>query len=49
MVHGELLGDVSKMKINLVTALHFFAEAWRQITPTAVENCFKKCGFLIRV
>jgi hypothetical protein len=46
MVDGELLGDASKMKINLVTALHFFAEAWRQITPTTVENCFKKCGFL---
>jgi len=31
MINGELLGDASKMKINLLTALHFIAEAWRQI------------------
>ena len=33
------------MRINLFTALHFIAEAWRHITPTTIENCFKKCGF----
>jgi len=33
------------MMINLLTALHFIAEAWRQITPTTIENYFKKCGF----
>jgi hypothetical protein len=45
MIDGELLGDVSKMMINLLTALHFIAEAQRQISPTTIENCFKKCGF----
>jgi len=29
MINGELLGDASKMKVNLLTALHFIAEAWR--------------------
>jgi len=45
MIDGELLGDVSKMKIKLLTAPHLIAEAWRQITPTTTENCFSKCGF----
>jgi DDE superfamily endonuclease. len=45
MIDRELLGDASNMKINLLTALHFIAEAWKQITPTTIENCFKKCGF----
>jgi len=27
MINGELLGDASKMKINLLTAIHFIAEA----------------------
>jgi hypothetical protein len=44
MIDGELLGDASKMTINLLTALHFTAKAWRQITPTIIENCFKTCG-----
>jgi len=30
---------------NLITALHFIAEAWRQIRQTTTENRFKKCGF----
>jgi hypothetical protein len=33
------------MNINLLTSLHFITEAWRQITSTTIENCFKKCGF----
>ena len=46
MINGKLLGDASKMKINLLTALHFIAEAWRQITPTTAQNCFKKYVWL---
>jgi len=42
----ELLGDAPKMKINLLTALHFIAEAWRQITPTTIQKCFKKYVWL---
>jgi hypothetical protein len=45
MIDGELLGDASKMKFNLLTALHFIAEAWRQTRQTTIENCPKKCGF----
>jgi hypothetical protein len=45
MIDGELLGDASKMKIKLLTALQYIAEAWRQITPTITQNCFNKCGF----
>jgi hypothetical protein len=29
MIDGELLGDASKKKINLLTAVHFIPEAWR--------------------
>jgi hypothetical protein len=42
MINRELRGDASKMKINLLTTLHFIAEAWRQITPITIERCFKK-------
>lgn len=45
MIDRELLGDASNMKINLLTALHFITETWKQITTTTIENCFKKCGF----
>jgi len=45
MIDKELLGDASKMKTNLLTALHFIAEAWRQKTPITIESCFKKCDF----
>jgi len=44
-IDRELLGDASKIMINLLTALHFTEEDWRQMTPTTIENCFKKCGF----
>jgi len=30
--------DASKKKINLLTALHFIPEAWRQVIPTTIEN-----------
>jgi len=45
MIDGELLGDTSKMKIKFLTAPHFIAESWRQITPITTENCFSKRGF----
>jgi hypothetical protein len=45
MTDRELLGDASNMKINLLTALHFIAEAWTQITTITIESCFKKCDF----
>ena len=45
VIDGELLGDASKKKINLLTALHFIPEAWRQVISATIENCFKKRGF----
>jgi hypothetical protein len=45
MMDKELLSDVSQMKINLLTDLHFITEAWRQIRPTTTGKCSKKCGF----
>jgi hypothetical protein len=35
------------MKLDVLSAMHFIAEAWSLITPTTVKNCFVKCGFLI--
>jgi hypothetical protein len=45
MIDRGLLDDASKMKINLLTALHVIAEAWTQITPATIENCLMKCSF----
>jgi hypothetical protein len=45
VINGELLGDESKMKINLLTSLHCITEAWRQIAPTTIENWFRKWFF----
>ena len=38
MINGELLGDASKMKLNLLTALHFIVEAWRLIHQPPYRN-----------
>jgi hypothetical protein len=35
------------MKLDVFSAMHFTAETWRLITPTAVKNCFVKRGFSI--
>jgi hypothetical protein len=42
MVGGGLLPD---KKLDVLSTLHFIAEAWRLITPTTIKNCFVKCGF----
>jgi hypothetical protein len=34
-------------KLNVLSAVHFIAEAWRLTTPTTIKNCFVKCGFSI--
>jgi hypothetical protein len=46
-IDGGLLQDVTQMKLDVFSAMHFIAEAWRQITPTTIKNCFVKCGFSI--
>jgi hypothetical protein len=35
------------MKLDVLSAVHFIAEAWRLMTPTTIKNCFVKCGFSI--
>jgi hypothetical protein len=33
------------MKLDVLSEMHFTAEAWRLITPTTIKNWFVKCGF----
>lgn len=42
MVDGEVLKVA-----DAFPCMRFIAEAWEFVTPTAVKNCFAKCGFLI--
>jgi hypothetical protein len=42
---GGLLQDGTQMKLDVLSAVHFIAEVWRQITPSTIKNCFVKCGF----
>jgi hypothetical protein len=42
-----LLQDTAQMKLDVLFAMYLIAEPWRFITPTAIKNCFVKCGFLI--
>jgi hypothetical protein len=32
---------------DVLSAMHFIAEAWRLITPTTIKNCFMNCGFSV--
>jgi hypothetical protein len=33
------------MKLDMLSAVHLIAETLRMIAPTAIKNCFVKCGF----
>jgi hypothetical protein len=33
------------MKPDVLSTMHFIVEAWRLITPAAINNCFVTCGF----
>jgi hypothetical protein len=33
------------MKLDVLSAKHFIAEAWRLMTPTKLKNYFVKCSF----
>jgi hypothetical protein len=35
------------VKLEVLYAVHFTAEAWRLITPTTIKNCVVNCGFSI--
>jgi hypothetical protein len=49
MMDEALLQDLTQMKLDVLSAMHFIAEAWRLITSTIIKNCFVKCGFSIDV
>jgi hypothetical protein len=37
-VDGGLLQDAAHMKLVMFSALHLIAEAWRLMTPVAINN-----------
>lgn len=32
-------------KVDVLGAIHLIADAWRQLTPTSIANCFRHAGF----
>jgi hypothetical protein len=40
MTDGNLGQDTTQMKLDVLSAMHFIAEAWRLITPNTNKNCF---------
>jgi len=43
--NGVKAGDIAK-KVNVLEAMHMLAEAWEQLTPLKIQNCFRKAGFM---
>jgi hypothetical protein len=43
--NGGLRRDVTYMKLDVLSSMHFIAEACGLITPTTMKNCSVKCGF----
>ncbi len=48
----ELDSDLTKFsahelcrKIDLLSAVHLLAQAWKRVTPVCIRNCFQKGGF----
>jgi hypothetical protein len=39
--------SAARMKLDMLSAMHFKAEASRLITPTTVKNCFVNCCFSV--
>jgi hypothetical protein len=46
MTYGGLLQDTTQMKLDVLSPMHFTAEAWRLIRPTTIKNHFVKWSFL---
>lgn len=44
MIYVGLLENTSCVRLGVLSAMHFIAEAWKLITLTTVKNCFEKCG-----
>jgi hypothetical protein len=38
MTDVGLLQDTTQMKLDVLSAMHFIAEAWRLIRPTTINN-----------
>jgi hypothetical protein len=47
MLGGGLLQDAAQMKLDVLSAIHLIAEAWRLKTPTTIKKGFTKCGFSV--
>jgi hypothetical protein len=45
MMDEGLLQDVTQMKLDVLSAMHFLAEAWRLIKSTTIKDVYVKCGF----
>ncbi|CAB4375839.1 unnamed protein product [Rhizophagus irregularis] len=39
--------DRKRNKLNIKEAIDYIAEAWEDITPTTIQNCWKKTGILL--
>jgi hypothetical protein len=42
MTYGGLIQNATQMELDVLSAMHFIAEAKRMITPTTIKNCFVK-------
>lgn len=40
------MSQEKEYKVDILGAVHLIADAWRQLTPCAVANCFRHAGFL---
>ncbi|CAB4384522.1 unnamed protein product [Rhizophagus irregularis] len=38
--------NVAENKLNIKEAIDYIAEAWEDVTPTTIQNCWKKIGIL---
>ncbi|CAB4477464.1 unnamed protein product [Rhizophagus irregularis] len=38
--------DQKRNKLNIKEAIDYIAEAWEDVTPTTIQNCWKKTGIL---
>lgn len=47
MLDERTAAEICK-KLDLLSAIHFLVQAWRQVTVKTIENCFRKGGFIIQ-
>lgn len=39
--------DPKNMKVNVLDAIHYVAQAWKNVKTSTISNCFKKAGLFI--